>query len=95
MIVESLPQSLPIAGKRPKTCQSPISSFCIKTDSARAIQLDLQIARFFYACNIPFNIVEHKELKAMILFFVRLFSSKQESPENVHERKNEYVCEQT
>ena len=40
--------------------------FCLKTDSAATTQLDLQIAKFFYACNIPFNIAEHKEFKVMI-----------------------------
>ena len=66
LIVESMPQLLPIPAKRPKYCQPQMSSFCLKTDSAAATQLDLQIARFFYACNILFNIAEHKEFKAMI-----------------------------
>ena len=30
------------------------------------IQLDHQIARLFYACNLPFNITSHPELKKTI-----------------------------
>ena len=56
----------PESTKRPKTCQSKLSSYCIKNDAATSNQLDLQIARFFYACNIPFNVAEHKEFKAMV-----------------------------
>ena len=52
--------------KKPKTCQSQMPSYCMKTDAATSNQLDLQIARSFYACNIPFNVAGHKEFKAMI-----------------------------
>ena len=100
-IVESLPQPLPIPAKRPKTCQPHMSSFCIKTDSAAATQLDLQIAKFLYACNIPFNIVEHKEFKAMISLLRPGYSPPNRKElagnllNNVHERINEHICEQT
>ena len=33
----------------------------IKTSSDKKGELDLQIAKFFYACNIPFNVAEHTE----------------------------------
>ena len=59
LIVKPSPQPSPI--NRPKTCQPQMSSFTVKTDSAAANQLHLQIAKFFYACNIPFNVAEHKE----------------------------------
>ena len=59
-------QPEPESTKRPKTCQWQMSSYCIKTDAATTSQLDLQIVRFFYVCNIPFNVAEHKEFKAMV-----------------------------
>ena len=40
--------------KKPKTCQSQMPSYCMKT-AATSNQLDLQIARMYYACNIPFK----------------------------------------
>ena len=60
LIFECSPQHTPL--KRPKTCQPQMPSFTIRTDSAAASQLDLQIARFFYACNIPFNVLNTKNL---------------------------------
>jgi hypothetical protein len=43
-----------------------MSAFTVKTDSNAATLLDLQIARFFYACNIPFNVAEQTEFKTLI-----------------------------
>ena len=64
--LNQIPQHEPKPTKRPKICQTQMSSFSIETDTATSNQLDLQIARFFYACNMPFNVAEHKEFKAMI-----------------------------
>lgn len=57
-------ECLPPPPKR--TLQSQMSAYSVKTDSAMATSLDLQIARYFYACNIPFNVAEQSEFKAMI-----------------------------
>ena len=36
-----------------------VDSFCTKTDAKTKVQLDKQIAKAFYACNIPFNVTSH------------------------------------
>ena len=96
-----MPQLLPIPAKRPEYCQPQMSSFCLLTDSAAVTQLDLQIARFFYACNIPFNIAQHKEFKAMISLLRPGYSPPNRKIlagnllNTVHERINEHICEQT
>ena len=51
------------AAKRPKLQQSNINNYGCQTDHRMKTQLDQQIARLFYACNIPFNIASHPEWK--------------------------------
>ena len=63
--LNKIPQHESEPTKRPKTCQSQMPSYCVKTDAATSNQLDLQIARLFYACNILFNLAEQKEFNAM------------------------------
>ena len=45
--LNQIAQPEPESNKKPKTCQSQMSSYCVKTDSATSNQIDLQIARFF------------------------------------------------
>lgn len=52
--------------KRLKLQQSQINSYGCQTDARTKIQLDHQIARLFYACNLPFNIASHPEWKKTI-----------------------------
>lgn len=61
---EDEPECQPPPAKRP--LQSQMSSFAIKTDTTMAALIDQQVAKFFYACNIPFNVAEQKEFKTMI-----------------------------
>ena len=99
LIFECSPQPSPL--RRPKTCQPQMSSFTIRTDSAAASQLDLQIARFFYACNIPFNVAEHKEFKSMISLLRPCYSPPNRKElsgqllNKVHDQINEHIIEQT
>ena len=51
------------AAKRPKLQQNNINNYGCQTDHRMKTQLDQQIARLFYACNIPFNIASHPEWK--------------------------------
>ena len=43
-----------------------MSAYTIKTDSNAAKELDVLIAKFFYACNVPFNVAEQTHFKQMI-----------------------------
>jgi len=43
-----------------------MSGFTVATDNKMQQQLDQQVARFFYACNIPFAVVEQQEFKQLI-----------------------------
>lgn len=43
-----------------------IDSFVSRTTEAEKSQLDLNVARFFYSCNIPFNAVEADEFSKMV-----------------------------
>jgi len=52
--------------KHLKLQQSQINSYGCQTDARTKIQLDHQIARLFYACNLPFNIASHPEWKKTI-----------------------------
>ena len=61
-----------ICNKKSKTTSScllapSIDRFIQKTTESEKKQLDLQFARPFYACNIPFNVAENKEMKKLIL----------------------------
>ncbi|KAK2163768.1 hypothetical protein LSH36_74g03010 [Paralvinella palmiformis] len=44
--------------------QRAVDSFCTTTDTKT--QLDEQIAKAFYACNTPFNVISHPEFHKMI-----------------------------
>ncbi|KAJ8044922.1 hypothetical protein HOLleu_07813 [Holothuria leucospilota] len=46
--------------------QQPVLTFGVKTDAKTKDKLDEQIAKMFYACNIPFVIVSHPEFRKMI-----------------------------
>ena len=78
-----------------------MSSFTIRTDSAAASQLDFQIARFFYAGNIPFNVAEHKEFKSLISLLRPGYSPPNRKQltgqllDKVHDQINELIVEQT
>ena len=58
----------PPPAKRPRSSlsQPHISTFAVKTDNKAKCSLDQQVTRFFYACNIPFNVAEHPEFKILI-----------------------------
>lgn len=45
--------------KKPKLQQRSVSSYGISTDANMWEQLDEQIAKLFYACNLPFVIADH------------------------------------
>ena len=47
------------AAKKLRTLQSSINSYCLSTDQSMSDQLDEQIAKLFFACNLPFNIADH------------------------------------
>ena len=53
--------------KKPKLQQPQMTGFTVVTDNKTKQQLDEQIARFFYACNIPFAVAEHHEFKQMLM----------------------------
>ena len=99
LIVES--SSQPPPAKHPKTCQSHMTSYSIKTDSAAANQLHIQVARFFYACHIPFNVAEHKEFKKMISLLRPGYSPPNRKDlagnllNSVYEQINEHIVEDT
>ena len=59
------PNDQPTA-KRQKLQQTNFSSYAISTDCNLWKQLDEQIARLFYACNLPFNIADHPMWKETI-----------------------------
>ena len=75
--------------------------FTVRTDSAAASQLDVQIARFFYDFNIPFNVAEHKESKSMISLLRPGYSPPNRKElsgqflNKVHDQINEHTVEQT
>ena len=46
--------------------QTSISKFVATTTSKQKDELDLQVARFFFSANIPFNVVENLELIKLI-----------------------------
>ena len=99
LIVES--SSQPPPAKHAKTCQSQMSSYIIKTDSAAANQLHIQVARFFYACNISLNVAEHKEFKKMISLLRPGYSPPNRKYlaghllNSVYEQVNEHIVEDT
>ena len=46
-----------------KFCTPKINNFILKTTAAEKKKIDLQFAKFFYACNIPFSVIENEHLK--------------------------------
>jgi len=57
----------PPAVKKPKLQQPQMSDFTFVTDNKMKQQIDEQIARFFYACNIPSAVAEQHEFKQLML----------------------------
>jgi hypothetical protein len=55
-----------ISVKKGKLQQPHISQFGITTDKKMQEQLDEQVARFFFSCNIPFSVVEQEEFKRLM-----------------------------
>jgi len=56
----------PPPAKRKAILQPQLSGFTVRTNSKTAAAFDEQIARFFYARFIPFNVTEQKEFKSLI-----------------------------
>ena len=55
------------AGKRIRcTMQPKMNYYVVKTNLQQKDDLDAQIARLFFACNLPFNLVEHDVFKQTI-----------------------------
>lgn len=52
-------QDQPLTPKRAKLRQRNLSKFGVSTDSATWEKLDEQIAKLFFACNLPFNIADN------------------------------------
>lgn len=52
--------------KKLKFQQTNMNSFSITTDHTMSKQLDEQIAKLFYACNLPFNIADNPVFKETI-----------------------------
>ena len=52
--------------KRQKRQQTSFSNYAISTDYNMWRQLDEQIARLFYACNMPFNFAQHPMWKGAV-----------------------------
>lgn len=46
--------------------QPSMSNYVIKTTTAYKEELDKAVAKFFYACNIPFRVSENKYFKEFI-----------------------------
>ena len=64
--LNQLSQHEPELTKRPKTCQTQMSSYSIKTDAATSNQLDLQIARFFMHATCHLMLQNTKNSKQLI-----------------------------
>lgn len=58
-----VPQSV---GTTKATKQLSIGQYTIKTSAAKKEELDLQVARFFYSCNIPFLAAERQAFLNLI-----------------------------
>jgi hypothetical protein len=43
--------------------QPQVTEHLTKTSASQKSELDLEIAKFFFACNIPFNVVQHPQWK--------------------------------
>ena len=60
------PAEPPAKRQRINLFQPQVSSFAVKTDQQSKSNLDHQVAKFFYACNIPFAVAEHPEFKKLV-----------------------------
>ncbi|KAJ8039259.1 hypothetical protein HOLleu_16915 [Holothuria leucospilota] len=49
-----------------KLKQSDLSNKVVKTSKTDTVTLDEKVAKFFYACNIPFSCVEHPTFQDLI-----------------------------
>jgi hypothetical protein len=58
--------SIEPAAKRPRLYQPSINYYSISTDKTMTKHLDEQLAKLFYACNLPFNIADHPVWKETI-----------------------------
>lgn len=57
----------PPTAKKPRHLLQPhVTSYTCKTDDKARKQLDEQVARFFYACNIPFAVAEQPEFQKLV-----------------------------
>ena len=54
------------SGTKRKLVQPSMESFSVKTSLTESTALDIKIASFFYANNIPFNAADSKEYQEMI-----------------------------
>ena len=59
-------ESPPKKRSAPILRQMRVNSSVIRTSSDMKHSLDIQVARFFYACNIAFNVAEHPAFKNLI-----------------------------
>ena len=55
-----------LAVKKQKTSASSVANFVIKTTASLKQEFDHQVARFIYATNSPFNLVENKEFLKLL-----------------------------
>ena len=65
---EPIEKPFPWMAKMPKkeaSKSSSLSTFLTKTTSSEKHAIDLQLARFIYATNCPFNLVEYNEFKRL------------------------------
>lgn len=62
----TLPPPPPESKQNIQNNANSMSNFVVKTSSCQKEELDLQIARYVYATNSPFSVVEHPEFKKMV-----------------------------
>ena len=58
--------SPPPTKKRATSLQQPVERHFTKTTSAEKESFDMEIAKFFYSCNIPFSVAEHPQFMRVI-----------------------------
>ena len=58
--------SLPPTKRQAISIQPDMDSCVVKTSLNQKNAIDLEIAKFFYACNIPFNAADHPQYKKMM-----------------------------
>ncbi|KAK2152369.1 hypothetical protein LSH36_330g03057 [Paralvinella palmiformis] len=45
------------------SAQQQMDTHIVKTSTNYKNKIDLEVAKLFYACNIPFNVAEHSQFK--------------------------------